>query len=100
MINYIEFIVIKVDLIYYKGDLILNLVVLLVIVLVKYGVVYVDFLFVIGVVVYLFYNSWDIVCESVDYFMDKEFLDEEKEMIFVIVNSYWDVYGVYDICIC
>ena len=97
VINHTESIAIKADSIHYKGDLILNLAVLLAIVLAKYGLAYADPLFAIGVAVYLLYNSWDIARESADHLMDKELPDEEKQQILAIVNSHQDVFGAHDI---
>lgn len=97
VVKHTESIAIKADSVHYKGDLILNVAVLLAILLAYYGVLYADPLFAIGVAGYLLYNSWDIATESASHLMDKELPDEEKQSIFEIARNHNDVYGVHGI---
>ncbi|AUJ71031.1 Ferrous-iron efflux pump FieF [Pseudoalteromonas sp. NC201] len=90
-------IAIKADSLHYKGDILLNLAVLLAVLLNFYGVGYADPIFGILVAVYLLYNSWDIAKESAAHLMDKELPDEEKAQIILIASSHEDVYGVHDL---
>lgn len=97
VVNHTESIAIKADSVHYKGDIILNLAVLIAIALAGYGVTYADPLFAIGVAGYLLYNSWDIAKDSAAHLMDKELPDEEKEKVMTIVNAHAGVYGAHDI---
>lgn len=90
-------IAIKADSLHYKGDILLNLAVLLAVLLNFFGVQYADPIFGIMVAMYLLYNSWDIAKESADHLMDKELPDEEKAEIALIASSHEDVYGVHDL---
>ncbi|CAH9053013.1 Ferrous-iron efflux pump FieF [Pseudoalteromonas holothuriae] len=90
-------IAVKADSLHYKGDILLNIAVLLAILLSYYGVIYADPIFAIGVAGYLLYNCWDIAKESAAHLMDKELPDDEKADIIMLASSHDDVYGVHDL---
>ncbi|MBQ4832746.1 cation diffusion facilitator family transporter [Pseudoalteromonas sp. MMG010] len=97
VVNHTESIAIKADSVHYKGDLILNLAVLVGILLSYYGIRYADPIFAIGVAFYLLYNSWDIARESADHLMDKELAQGEQQAIYDIANKQALVHGVHAI---
>lgn len=88
---------VKADALHYKGDILLNIAVLIAILLSYYDVQYADPIFAIGVAGYLLYNCWDIAKESADHLMDKELPDEEKAQIVQLAASHKDVFGVHDL---
>ena len=90
-------IAVKADALHYKGDILLNIAVLIAILLSYYGVQYADPIFAIGVVGYLLYNCWDIAKESADHLMDKELPDDEKTEIILLASSHEDVFGVHEL---
>ncbi|WP_234401311.1 cation diffusion facilitator family transporter [Pseudoalteromonas sp. T1lg23B] len=88
---------VKADSLHYKGDVLLNLAVLVAILLSYYGMSNADPIFAIGVAGYLLYNCWDIAKESAAHLMDKELPDEEKAEIVLLASSHDEVYGVHDL---
>ncbi|KZN33343.1 iron transporter [Pseudoalteromonas luteoviolacea DSM 6061] len=90
-------IAIKADSMHYKGDILLNIAVLVALLLSHYGIMWADSVFAIGVAGYLLYNCWDIARESADHLMDKELPEEEKAHIISIATSHEAVYGVHNL---
>ncbi|WP_268832734.1 cation diffusion facilitator family transporter [Pseudoalteromonas sp. SMS1] len=90
-------IAIKADSMHYKGDILLNIAVLVALLLSHYGIMWADSVFAIGVAGYLLYNCWDIARESADHLMDKELPEAEKEQIVGIATSHEAVYGVHNL---
>ncbi|OHU88654.1 MULTISPECIES: cation diffusion facilitator family transporter [Pseudoalteromonas] len=88
---------VKADSLHYKGDVLLNLAVLVAILLSNYGMSKADPIFAIAVAGYLLYNCWDIAKESAGHLMDKELPDEEKAEIELLASSHEDVYGVHEL---
>lgn len=88
---------VKADSLHYKGDVLLNLAVLVAILLSNYGMSKADPIFAIAVAGYLLYNCWDIAKESAGHLMDKELPDEEKAEIVLLASSHEDVYGVHEL---
>nr|WP_269202118.1 cation diffusion facilitator family transporter [Pseudoalteromonas luteoviolacea] len=88
---------IKADSMHYKGDILLNIAVLIALLLSHYGVKWADSVFAIGVAGYLLYNCWDIARESADHLMDKELPEEEKAQIVEIATSHESVFGVHNL---
>nr|WP_084228249.1 cation diffusion facilitator family transporter [Pseudoalteromonas byunsanensis] len=88
---------VKADSLHYKGDILLNLAVLVAILLSYYGMAHADPIFAIGVAGYLLYNCWDIAKESAGHLMDKELPDEEKAEIVLLASSHEEVFGVHDL---
>ncbi|MFT5161812.1 MAG: ferrous-iron efflux pump FieF [Alteromonadaceae bacterium] len=87
---------IRADSLHYKGDLLLNLAVLLAIWLTSKGIDYADAVFAIIIALYLMYNAWYVAHESADSLMDKELSDEEHEQILDMVLAHPDVSGVHE----
>ncbi len=92
-----ESVAIKADSLHYKGDLLLNLAVLLALMLAYYGIAGADPFFAILVAAYLLYNAWQIGTESAAHLMDKELPDEEKTQIVAVAKSHEQVLGVHDL---
>ncbi len=90
-------IAVKADSLHYRGDLLLNLAVLVAILLNYWGVAYADPLFAIAIAGYLLLNCWQIANESAAHLMDKELPDDEKEKIVALATSHPDVFGVHDL---
>ncbi|KZN33543.1 iron transporter [Pseudoalteromonas luteoviolacea S2607] len=88
---------IKADSMHYKGDILLNIAVLIALLLSHYGIMWADSVFAIGVAGYLLYNCWDIARESADHLMDKELPEEEKALIVEIATSHEAVFGVHNL---
>lgn len=88
---------IKADSVHYKGDLLLNLSVIVALLLANIGWVYSDGVFTLLIAGYLFYNAYDVARESTDYLMDKELADEIKLQIEQAVLSHPEVLGFHDL---
>lgn len=88
---------IKADSVHYKGDLLLNLSVIVALVLANMGWVYSDGIFTLLISGYLFYNAFDVARESTDYLMDKELDDEVKNDIETAILAHNEVLGFHDL---
>ncbi|WP_082428633.1 cation diffusion facilitator family transporter [Pseudoalteromonas sp. P1-9] len=88
---------IKADSVHYKGDLLLNLSVIVALVLANIGWVYSDGVFTLLIAGYLFYNAYDVAKESTDYLMDKELADDIKLQIEQAVLSHSEVLGFHEL---
>ncbi|ESP93631.1 MULTISPECIES: cation diffusion facilitator family transporter [Pseudoalteromonas] len=88
---------IKADSMHYKGDILLNIAVLIAMMLSHYHIGWADPVFAIGVAIYLLFNCWGIARESADHLMDKELPESEKADIIAIANSHAAVYGVHNL---
>ncbi len=90
-----ESVALKADSLHYKGDLFLNLAVMLALLLAYYGISGADPYFAILVAAYLLYNAWQIATESAGHLMDKELPDEEKAHIVAVACAHEAVHGVH-----
>lgn len=88
---------IKADSVHYKGDLLLNLSVIVALILANIGWVYSDGVFTLLIAGYLFYNAYDVAKESTDYLMDKELADDIKLQIEQAVLSHSEVLGFHEL---
>jgi ferrous-iron efflux pump FieF len=86
------------DEMHYRGDLYLNLGVVVSLVLGEYfHITAIDPLFGIGIGVWLVVNSWQIFQQSFNMLMDRELPDEDRERIRSVCMAHEDVLDVYDI---
>lgn len=90
-------IAIKADSLHYKGDLLLNMSVMIAMLLSSFGWLWADGVFAIAVAVYLLFNAWQIATESADHLMDKELSEDDIRKIEGIAISHPEVLGVHDI---
>lgn len=78
---------IKADLLHYKGDVFLNLgVIISVISSYYFGITWADPIFAIGVALYMMYNAYQIIKDNIDNLMDKEILDNERNQIIGLIK--------------
>ncbi len=90
-----ESVALKADSLHYKGDLLLNLAVLVALLLAYFGVMGADPIFAVFVAAYLLYSAWKIATESAAHLMDKELPEEEKEQIVAVACAHKSVHGVH-----
>lgn len=85
------------DHLHYKGDLLLNLSVILAAWAAGAGFGLADGLFGAFIAIYILYGAYDIARPAIDMLMDKEFSEEERERIFNLVMSSPDVRGLHEL---
>ncbi len=85
------------DHLHYKGDLLLNLSVILASWASANGYAMADGLFGLLIGIYILYGAYDIVRPAIDMLMDKEFADSDRERIINLVLENGDVEGVHDL---
>ena len=86
------------DALHYKGDLLINLsVVVSLAVHLFWNIPYLDPIFAIGIVGYLFWNAWKIVRESFDILMDRELPEEDRKRIKEIAMSHPAARSMHDL---
>lgn len=88
---------IKADSLHYRGDILMNLGVLLAVWLSSIGYNSVDGWMAIGVALYLIWSAREIALESAAALMDKELPEQFTQQITSIVKQHPLVYGVHDI---
>lgn len=85
------------DHLHYKGDLLLNLSVILAAWASGNGYAQADGLFGLLIGVYILYGAYGIVRPAIDMLMDKEFADADREKIINLVLENRDVEGLHDL---
>ncbi|NVJ96725.1 MAG: cation diffusion facilitator family transporter [Alphaproteobacteria bacterium] len=85
------------DHLHYKGDLLLNLSVMISAWLSLQGVAVADGIFGVLIAGYILYGAQEIARPAIDMLMDKEFSDEERERIFNIVLESPHVLGLHEL---
>ena len=86
------------DSLHYKGDLLINVAVIVGLLLAGFGgFVYADPLFAIAVAVYLAWGAWSIWRTSTDVVMDSELPSSERAEIQTIVLEHSDVLSMHDL---
>lgn len=85
------------DHLHYKGDLLLNLSVILAAWTSAQGFVQADGVFGLMISGYILYGAYDIARPAIDMLMDKEFADEDREKIINLVLENTEVIGVHDL---
>lgn len=89
---------ISADSLHYKGDILLNGSVILAIVLSTYFQwVLADPIIAISIAGYIFYLAYKLVRGSLDFLMDRELSDEDRERIKKVVLSHHEVEGIHDL---
>lgn len=88
---------IKADSIHYKGDLLMNIGVIIALVLTAKGFSSVDAWVAILIALYLIYGAFSVIVESVQSLMDRELSDKEKQSIKSIIESNKQVLGFHDL---
>ena len=86
------------DTLHYKGDLLINLAVLLTLVATQnIGAPYIDPLVGAGIALYLLFGAWRILHGALDMLMDRELPDSERKRIRKIVYQHQDVRRMHDL---
>ena len=86
------------DTLHYKGDLLINLAVLLTLVATQnIGAPYIDPLVGAGIALYLLFGAWRILHGALDMLMDRELPDSERKRIRQIVYQHQDVRRMHDL---
>jgi ferrous-iron efflux pump FieF len=89
---------ISADALHYKGDLLINLsVVISLLGHLFWSVPYLDPIFALGIVGYLFWNAWKIMRESFDILMDRELPEADREKIKEIAMSHSAARSLHDL---
>ncbi|MDB2414305.1 cation diffusion facilitator family transporter [Rickettsiales bacterium] len=90
--------VIKADNLHYKGDLLVNLLVIFSFFSVKFFDMHIaDPLLAFVIALYIFKCAWKIAIEALDNLMDKEMEDVEKKKIIDIILDHAGVLGMHDL---
>lgn len=88
---------ISADSLHYKGDVLVNLAVIVALVLgTWFGWIYADPIFGAAIAAYILFNAWLIVRDALDMLMDRELPDEERERIRDIALSHPEVESLHD----
>ena len=86
------------DTLHYKGDLLINLAVLLTLVATQSnGAPYIDPLVGAGIALYLLFGAWRILHGALDMLMDRELPETERKRIRKIVYQHQDVRRMHDL---
>ena len=86
------------DTLHYKGDLLINLAVLLTLVATQsIGFPYIDPLVGAGIALYLLFGAWRILHGALDMLMDRELPETERKRIRKIVYQHQDVRRIHDL---
>ncbi|NND67438.1 MAG: cation diffusion facilitator family transporter [Halioglobus sp.] len=88
---------ISADALHYRGDLLANAGVILALWLSARGLPGVDPLIAIAIALYILFNAWHILRQSLDHLMDRELPNEERERIIELVLSHPNVLGMHDL---
>ena len=89
---------ISADSLHYKGDLFLNAAVIAALVITSnFDLLWVDGVFGLLIAAYVAYSAWEIMRQSIDMLMDKEFEDDERDLIIELVMGNPDVKGMHDL---
>lgn len=85
------------DHLHYKGDLLLNGSVVASALISASGFLYADGIFGLLIAGYILAGAYGIVRPAIDMLMDKEFSDEERELIFNVVLETPEVIGLHEL---
>ncbi|KZD10329.1 cation-efflux pump FieF [Oceanibaculum pacificum] len=86
------------DSLHYKGDLLINVSIIVSLVLSGwFGVTLADPVFALGIAGYLIFTAWGILREALDMLMDRELPADERQAILDIVRREPAVLGVHDL---
>ncbi|MDP6705611.1 MAG: cation diffusion facilitator family transporter [Alphaproteobacteria bacterium] len=91
-------IAIKADSLHYRGDLLMNLAVILALVLsTRTGLSFLDPIFAIAIAAYIVYGAWQIFRNASDHLMDRELPDAERRRIRETAVSHPKVINMHDL---
>ena len=93
----ISSIAIKADSLHYKGDLFMNVGVLIALYLTQSGFASIDSWVAISIAFYLFYGAYQVGAESIQSLMDKELPGDDQQNILSIAQSVPMVKGVHGV---
>lgn len=85
------------DHLHYKGDLLLNLSVIMAAWATAAGYVYADGVFGVFIALYILYGAYEIAIPAINMLMDKELGVEDREKIFNLVMGNPDVVGLHEL---
>jgi len=85
------------DHLHYKGDLLMNVAVIVAAIATSAGYANADGIFGLLIACYIFYGGWEVGRPALDMLMDKEFSDAEREQIFNLVMESPEVLGLHDL---
>lgn len=91
-------IAINADALHYKGDLMLNIAVIVALFLggwLNWG--YADPVFAVLIAIYILINAWSIVREALDMLMDRELPDEDRQKIHAITGAHPETYRAHEL---
>ena len=89
---------IRSDSLHYKGDLLVNLTVIIALLLVtNFGWVLADPIFGIAIAIYILYNAWLISRDALDMLMDRELPDADRQRIQAVILRQPQVEGLHDL---
>ena len=88
---------VKADSLHYKGDVLMNIAILVALVLALYGFNEVDGIFALLIGIYILFSAWGIAKEAVNALMDHALDDEAHDQIAQKVLSHPKVYGLHDL---
>ncbi|WP_199610410.1 cation diffusion facilitator family transporter [Flocculibacter collagenilyticus] len=90
-------IAIKADSLHYKGDLLMNVAIMLALFLTSMGYQQADAIFAILIAIYMMSSAWEVARESSQHLMDRELPEAEQQQIMAIVVAQEGVHGAHDL---
>jgi ferrous-iron efflux pump FieF len=86
------------DALHYRMDLLTNVSVIAALVAAsEFGIEWIDSVVAIGIAVYIAISSWSVAQRSLDLLMDREFPEDERDLIKKIVLGHPEVRGMHDL---
>lgn len=98
VIKQTQSVAISADSLHYKGDLLVNVAVIIALILAtQFALPKADPILCLLIAIYILYNAWQIVKQSVDHLMDRELPDEMRTQIAQVAANHPDVFGFHDL---
>ena len=89
---------IKGDSLHYRGDLLMNLAVILALILSsQFGLIYLDPIFAVVIAGYILFGAWRIFQQANDHLMDRELPEDERQKIRDIAMAHSQVLSLHDL---
>lgn len=85
------------DSLHYKGDLLMNLAIMVAVILASYGFDAVDGWFALLVALYILFSAWGIAKEAVNALMDRALDDDSHRLIRETVAAHPEVHGLHEL---
>lgn len=95
IINKTQSTAIKADALHYRGDILMNVAVLVALYLSGFGYLYVDSVLAILIALFLIYSAWEVLVESAQHLMDRELPEDEQKKIYSLVLEQQGVHGAH-----